>query len=258
MTFGKRILLLVPHPDDEVVGFCASIGRAQQAGALIFALYLTNGCIAQASLWPWERSRYQHYVRRRRMEGEVTAQLLGIHPVGWAERPSRQLWRDMAEVYQEIHGAVQAYQIDQIWTPAFEGGHADHDACNALASHFKQTCNVLEFAEYNFAHQQVQAQTFPLANGSEQVLLLTEAEQNLKRRALALYGSEQKNLTYVGTQRECWRPLPVHDYSRRPHPGVLWYTRFQWVPFRHPRVDFSSPADVADMIGRFCDERRSA
>ena len=41
--FGQRILILVPHPDDEVVAGCAAIGRAQAAGAKIFALYLTHG-----------------------------------------------------------------------------------------------------------------------------------------------------------------------------------------------------------------------
>ena len=33
--FGSSILILVPHPDDEVVGFAAAIGRAKAAGAKI-------------------------------------------------------------------------------------------------------------------------------------------------------------------------------------------------------------------------------
>ena len=51
--------------------------------------------------------------------------------------------------------------------------------------------------------------------------------------------------------REALRPLARHDYSRPPHPGRLFYERHQWVPFRHPRVDFTPPAAVLAAIARF-------
>ena len=38
--FGKRILIIIPHPDDEVVGCTAAIARAQAQGARIYAIYL--------------------------------------------------------------------------------------------------------------------------------------------------------------------------------------------------------------------------
>src|SRR5665213_307881 len=100
--FGKRILILVPHPDDEVVACAAAIGRAQGHGAQIFALYLTHGCIARETLWPWQRKNYAAYAARRRREGEKAAQFLGIAPAGWFARPARHLWRDLEEVYGDI------------------------------------------------------------------------------------------------------------------------------------------------------------
>ena len=57
--FGKRILVLAAHPDDEVVASAATIGRAQTQGAEIFVLYLTHGCIALDVMWPWDRKNYQ-------------------------------------------------------------------------------------------------------------------------------------------------------------------------------------------------------
>ena len=103
---------------------------------------------------------------------------------------------------------------------------------------------MLEFAEYNLAGGRARLNRFPEANGTEEVLQLTDAEQADKRRRLALYASEQGNLGYVATTREALRPLAPYDYGAPPHAGRLWYARFQWVPFRHPQVDFTDPADV--------------
>lgn len=249
--FGKRILLLVPHPDDEVVGCAATLARAQKEGAEIFALYLTHGCVARETMWPWERKDYEKHVARRRAEAEEVARFLGITPVGWMARPARHLWRELPAAYDEVRRAVEDHRIDQLWVPAYEGGNADHDGANAIGSRLATKMSVLEFAEYNFAGGVARSHEFPQPNGSEQTLILTPAAREKKRAALRLYPSEQKNLFYVKSERETFRPLAVYDYTGPPHEGVLWYTRFQWVPFRHPQVDFTKPADVSAAITDF-------
>lgn len=248
-----NILILVPHPDDEVVAASAVIGRAQAAGAKIFALYLTHGCVARETMWPWARTGYEQVVARRRAEGEEVARYLNITPVGWCDRPARHLWRHLPMVLSEVLDAVRRYQIDQVWVPAFEGGNADHDALNAVGSALLRdgVCSVLEFAEYNYAEQRAHSQEFIKPNGSEIVISLTPDEQVRKKQALALYVSEQCNLGYVDVAREAYRALPAYDYAQLPHDGVLWYVRFQWVPFRHPRVDFTDPREVAAKISDF-------
>jgi LmbE family N-acetylglucosaminyl deacetylase len=249
--FGKNILILVPHPDDEVVACTAAITRGQAQGAQIFVLYLTHGCIAREAMWPWQRKNYETHIARRWKEGEEAAKLLGVHPVGWSSRPARHVWQDMEKVFEEIEAAITQNRIDQLWVPAYEGGNADHDAVNALGSLFKSKCSVLEFAEYNFAGSRARSHEFPQPNGTEQIIKLSLAEQQKKRMGLAIYQSEQGNLNYVKTVRECWRPLANYDYARPPHKGTLWYARFQWVPFRHPRVDFTKPKEVSAMINKF-------
>jgi len=293
--FGKRILILVPHPDDEVVGCAAALGRARAEGAAIFALYLTHGCIERDVMWPWQRPFYDRHVARRFAEADAVARFLGIKQIGWQLRPARHLWRDMAAVQAEIQAAITAHAIDQLWVPAYEGGNPDHDALNAVASKISGVgflngspplaggikgglVNVstpvsqpppsppasgvgalppiLEFAEYNFSGGKAQAQCFPQPNGTEQVIALTEAERATKRAALALYKSEKANLNYVGVERECYRPLATYDYTVPPHKGTLWYSRFQWVPFRHPRVDFTNPMEVSVAISEFLQRAR--
>jgi LmbE family N-acetylglucosaminyl deacetylase len=249
--FGKRVLILVPHPDDEIVACTAAISRAHAAGSEIFALYLTHGCIAHDVLWHWERKNYDAAVNLRRAEGEKAATFLNIVPVGWSRRPARHVRLGMAAVHAEIADAIARNNIDQLWAPAYEGGNADHDAVNAIASVFATQMSVLEFAEYNFSGGKAHSQEFPAPNGSEQTITLSLAEQQKKRAALHIYASESGNLNYVKTKRECWRPLATYDYSRPPHKGTLWYARFQWVPFRHPRIDFTKPREVSKAIADF-------
>ncbi|MDD5586325.1 MAG: PIG-L family deacetylase [Alphaproteobacteria bacterium] len=249
--FGTRTLILAAHPDDEIVACAAAIGRAQRQGAKFFVLNLTNGCIARDTLWPWQRHNYDKHVSRRRTEAEKATEFLGITIAGCASRPARHLWRNLPDVYAEVAGAIEEHDIDQLWVPAYEGGHADHDGLNAVGSVFASHMNVLEFAEYNFSGRKARSQEFPFPNGSEQTLALTPEEQARKRAALTIYASEKLNLNYVETEHECYRPLATYDYSQPPHPGKLWYARFQWVPFRHPRVDFTKPEDVSKSIASF-------
>lgn len=251
MVFGRKILILVPHPDDEVVACAAAIGRAQKEGADIYALYLTHGCIARNEMWPWERKHYTAAVTRRQMEAKQVAAGLRITPAGWSQRPARHLWRDMENVTHEIEEAIARHRIDQLWTPAYEGGNPDHDALNAICQLFIGRVSVLEFAEYNFKGGVACSHTFPDENGTEKRLMLTPEERLRKKHAIKLYASEQKNLGYVEMVRECYRPLAEYAYSRPPHEGTLWYARFQWVPFRHPRVDFTKPEEVSSAITRF-------
>jgi LmbE family N-acetylglucosaminyl deacetylase len=249
--FGRRILVCVPHPDDEVVACAAAIGRARADGAAVFALYLTDGCIPREAAWPWRRGRHAEDIARRRAEAEAVAARLGLSPVGWAERPARRLWRELPAVHAEILAAIEDCAADQLWVPAYEGGNPDHDGLNGLAQVLADRLEVLEFAEYNYFRGAPRAQHFPFLNGAEKSLILSVEERERKKALLALYVSERQNLGYVGLERECWRKLARYDYGRPPHPGVLWYARHQWVPFRHPRVDFTKPSEVSETIEAF-------
>lgn len=246
--YGRRILVLIPHPDDEVVGCCAAILRARAQGAEVFGLYLTTGVPDAAVLWPWQRSGHAARVSRRRREALRAAEWLGIKPLAFRPTPTRRLKDDLAAALTAARAAIAEHAVDTVWTPAYEGGHQDHDAASCLAARLSDVAAVWEFAEYNFAGGAVHAQEFPEADGGELLLTLDDAEIAAKRAALALYPSEKGNLGYVGTGRECFRPQAAYAYDRPPHAGKTFYQRFQWVPFRHPRVDFTTPQEVSRVL----------
>ena len=118
-AFGRRILILAPHPDDEVVGFAAAIARARAGGAKVSVLFLTYGCVDAATMWPWARRRYAEVVARRRAEAVRASESLGVTVAGWSDRPARHLWRELAAAEAEVRAAVAATDADQLWVPAF-------------------------------------------------------------------------------------------------------------------------------------------
>lgn len=237
-----RPLVLIPHPDDEVVGCAIAIARARAAGAEISGLYLTTGVPARERVWPWRRSGYPALVERRREEAKRAAAALGLAPAGFLDWPSRTLKSHLDEAMAAISRVLAARAIDEIWTPAWEGGHQDHDVTNFLAARLAGKLPVREFAEYNLSGGRVQSQTFAQPNGTEATLTLTAEEARLKAELLAIYRSERMNLRYVRLRQESLRPLASYDYRSPPHPGRLFCERFQWVPVRHPSVDFEPSA----------------
>jgi LmbE family N-acetylglucosaminyl deacetylase len=237
----KRVLLLIPHPDDEVAGCAAAIARARTGGATFFALYLTTG-VPITGRW-WGRQSYDTRVTRRRGEALAVAEALRVEPAAFSPCPARQLRDHLDDARRMICALVTQLGIDGLWAPAYEGGHQDHDAANFLASTLAAALPVVEWAEYT-AWPQVRSQAFPISDGAETVLLLEPGEAAAKARLLARYRSERGNLGHIRCRQESLRPLHPYDYRRPPHPGRLFYQRFAWIPVRHPRVDFTSPAEV--------------
>jgi LmbE family N-acetylglucosaminyl deacetylase len=249
--FGKRILILIPHPDDEIVGCGAAIARARSQGARVFGCYLSHGYLPKNDLWAYDRKNHEARVARRWSEAEAAAEYLGITIVGKnIVRAAREIWRELPQVRHEVLEAMKNCAPDRIWVPAYEGGNPDHDGVNALASTLPEV-PVFEFSEYNLAGGYPHSNSFLKQHGFEVVHRLKHEERAMKKQALQIYKSEQGNVGALQLLEEQFRPLVPYDYAGPPHEGKLWYERFQWVPFKHPRVDYTKAEEVSGAILRF-------
>jgi len=261
--FGRRILILVPHPDDEAVGAALAIRRAQARGAEVIGLDLTHGCPPREALWPWARMTHGARVETRRHEAEAAARELGITRIPDDGLAARCLRHALPAAYARIRSAAEAHAIDTLWVPAYEGAHPDHDCANALAfalARARPGIAAWEFAEYSNAGGVRRANAFFDAGagadgGAITIAIKDEDEGRWKTRLLALYRSESFNLRNVSAGRvplrESFRPLPRHDYARPPHPGRLFYERFHWVPVPVPAIDRTTGAEVSAAITAF-------
>jgi LmbE family N-acetylglucosaminyl deacetylase len=267
-VFGQRILVLIPHPDDEVVGAALAIRRAVKNGSSVFGLDLTHGCPPRETLWPWARMTHDARVATRRREAAAAARELGISRFADDGLAARRLRHALPAAYARLRAAAAAHAIDTLWVPAYEGAHPDHDCANALAFALTQEREragaplaAWEFAEYSNAGGKRRANDFAEPRGGETAIALDDDhEGRWKSQMLAIYRSEAFNLGNVSARsksggmtpfHESFRPLPRHDYARPPHAGRLFYERFHWVPFALPPIDRTTGAEVAAAITAF-------
>jgi LmbE family N-acetylglucosaminyl deacetylase len=254
--FRQRLLILVPHPDDEVVGCAALIGRARAVGAQVHTLLLTTGVPPVERLWPWARAGYRARVETRLAEYERCRARLDTVEAGRLLIPSRTLKDHMPDAYALIRDAIEAIRPDILWVPAYEGGHQDHDTANFLGSLFRDRIDVWEFSEYTFWGGKVRSNWFPETSRTTMAIQLSAGERAEKRALLDQYASERGNLSHIGCECEVVRPMPSHDYGAPSHPPPLFYQRFQWVP-RHPRVDYTHPHDVTRAFNDFAPPKQA-
>ena len=60
----KNILLIAPHPDDEIAGAFMIIKNFLNTKIIVF--FLTNGVIDQNSLWFWQRGFHEEKSKKEK------------------------------------------------------------------------------------------------------------------------------------------------------------------------------------------------
>ena len=239
----KNILILLSHPDDEIVGSCIFIRRKIMEGHKIFLLFLTNGVIGRDDMWFWKKKKYDFFLEKRMFELKKSMELLKIKKYFVQNIPTRTLRNKIKESYLMIKSIIKEKQIDILLTPAYEGGHQDHDVTNFIASKFKKNCKVLEFSEYHFNNKKISSNCFIELQGNEVFINLNNFERDFKKKAIQIYESEKNNVNYIEYKQECFRPIVNYNYFQPPHSGTLFYRRFSFFSW-HPRVDSTLPEDI--------------
>ncbi len=243
----KRILFIIPHPDDEVVGCCSIIGRLKKEGKQVFLFFLTNGVISRKLSWFWDKKNIKKKIDTRKKEMEVVLKLLEIHDYSFQNIPTRTLKEFITDTFNKIKKIVDSKDIDTIFCPAYEGGHQDHDVSNFICSKFLNECKIFEFAEYNFFQNKINCNLFFNNKRDQNILILSKEERLFKKNCLEIYKSERQNINYIQVDKESFRPLYNYDYSKPPHKGILFYRRYSFFSW-HPKVDKDKPEDICNKI----------
>jgi N-acetylglucosamine malate deacetylase 2 len=229
--FGK-ILVVVAHQDDETA--CSVLLQRASKAHVVFA---TDGAPASDFFWSRYGSRRQ-YANVRRAEALQALEVIGItdpifleDPVSHFHFPDQELFRSLGSALEALTTLALRLKPDVLITPAYEGGHPDHDACSFLVSLVGRLLSIPRW-EMPLYHRSPTSclvhQEFRSPFGGEILLQPAHHELHRRDRMLSKYVSQPDVTNFVRARVERFRPQPSYDYSRPPHFGTLNYEAWGW------------------------------
>jgi LmbE family N-acetylglucosaminyl deacetylase len=126
---ARRVLVLVPHPDDEAIGAGGLMALLGVRGARVEALLATDGeATIGSALPPGE------IARRRRAEFVASVARLGAHVAGTLGLADGALALNRDELVAQVHAAIDRVRPDLVLAPWPLDGHPDHRALAEAAA----------------------------------------------------------------------------------------------------------------------------
>ena len=127
------LLVLAPHPDDDVLGCSLLMRRVAAAGKRIVIVWLTDGGASHGDLSPNARRRL---VERRQAEGIAGVSALGVAPeathfLGFQDGALAQC---VDEARQHLQCICSDHGVDMVVVTDKGDGHPDHRAAFLIAS----------------------------------------------------------------------------------------------------------------------------
>ncbi len=141
---AKSVLVVAPHPDDEILAAGGLLQVAREAGASVNVLLLTDG---DNNPWPqrWLEKRLrinahdrQRWAQRRRGESALALARLGFPEsvqtaLGWPDLGiTDRLLDDPQAMLQPIRDMLSEWQPDLLVLPTLDDHHPDHSAARIV------------------------------------------------------------------------------------------------------------------------------
>jgi LmbE family N-acetylglucosaminyl deacetylase len=224
-------LVLAAHPDDEVI-MCGALMQKMQKAVVIFS---TDGAPRDEGFWRQYGSR-QAYADVRREEarqalGAVAACLVFLDDRVDGGIVDQELFRSLPAAIAAVEKIAAAVAPNGILTPAYEGGHPDHDAVCFIGWVVGQRASVPVW-EAPLYHRRADGasapQTFPELTGAEVEMRAECGTLQKKIEMLRAYKSQGLVLDGFRPDVETFRPLAGYDFTRPPLPWKLNYEHWGW------------------------------
>ncbi|MBP7147073.1 MAG: PIG-L family deacetylase [Acidobacteria bacterium] len=231
---GPRTLLVVAHPDDEILGAGSRLAHLPGLGVV----FLTDGAprdLADARAAGFERRERYAVARRReaaaalRAAGAAHARQMHLGAV------DQEAVFALSRLAGELARIVERERPELLLTHAYEGGHPDHDAAAFVARAAVRAAEaggaraaLAEFPLYNQPGEGPVRHDFLPGGDPGRTLRLDAAQRATKLQALACHATQERVWRGMPVDEERFRLAPAHDFTRAPHAGRLHYERFAW------------------------------
>lgn len=119
---GGRVLVLAPHPDDEILGCGGAVIAHRRRGDPVKVLFAADGGRGGVG-----RARPPGLAARRRREARAAARILGVRELEFWDYPDGGLFaaRDLTG---RLAALLERERPDVVYRPGAEDSHPDHRA----------------------------------------------------------------------------------------------------------------------------------
>lgn len=232
---GERLLVLAPHPDDEVIGCGGLIAKHLREGRAVRVVVATDGAEADPSVG--DRDDYR---RRREEESRRGLEVLGDVDVHFLRFPDRGLDDSVAGAIREH---LAAFKPDLICVPSPVEIHPDHLALSRAFCELVQRDESL-FADLAIARVAFYEVSQPLRPNA--LVDITDVAEE-KYRAIAAHESQTGLRDYASYARglNAYRALTLTpDVKFAEGYWVTPLATLRTTPFSALRSMVGAPADI--------------
>jgi len=131
-----NVLILAPHPDDEVFGCAGAIMQHVAQGHDVKVIIVTDG---QAAMPPTEVDNQAYYVEMRKQESRKAQAILGYQDLAFWDIPDRKLVCN-EEMIQRVIDFIETHAIDYVYATSVLEVHPDHQALANIAMEAVKRC----------------------------------------------------------------------------------------------------------------------
>lgn len=191
-----RLVLVSPHPDDEVLGCGGLLHHAARAGIAVRVIAVTDGeaCYPQHLHWTPARLRRE---RPRELAAALLALGLQEDVVQRLQIPDGAVREHSGSLEQALNRQLRAG--DRVLVPWLGDGHPDHGACAAAAlrasPHIGVQVSQFPVWAWHWMPSEVRQPPLPEAV----VCAIDAAAREAKRRALACFVSQRAHAALGAT-----------------------------------------------------------
>jgi LmbE family N-acetylglucosaminyl deacetylase len=188
VPLAERLLVLAPHPDDEVIGCGGVIALNRLQGRSVRAVIVTDGGAATESESP------DQYRAQRESESLRGLELIGGAEARFLRFPDRGLQGKSGELKAAILAQILEYEPDLILVPSPLELHPDHVALSRAVIELFQQDELLfaRLARTRIAFYEVSAPIRP------NILVDITSVAERKREAIAAHQSQAGDRDYAG------------------------------------------------------------
>jgi LmbE family N-acetylglucosaminyl deacetylase len=228
------VVIVAPHPDDEIIGVGAHIPSIRD----LWIVHATDG--APRNLHDARKNGFttrEEYAIARHREALAALRLAGVGPERCLhlEFSDQETTQHLPELARRLISLFRGLRPDSVLAPPYEGGHPDHDsvamavqaAARVVTRETGRGPRILEYTLYHAWEGRMRTGEFLPCDGAAVANLpLDPASRVLKCRMLACFTTQRQMLDHFTTEVERFRPAPPYDFTAPPHDGQLHYETF--------------------------------